>query len=659
MKITQLRIRNFRLLQDTTLNLKDSLSLLIGKNNSGKTSLIVILEKFFESQGFDWNDFPITQRDKILNINGTTPDADLCVQLMIQIQYGTSDDLSLLSELILDIDPNINTVQILLECQIDKISLVKTLSHIDDKEEKEKYIKRDLARHMSCGFYVFESEILLGYKSRESLVKKDMSILKSLINLQIIHAKRNVSSSEETRKGTRILSELTTKFFNASGDTSSAEFSKINKQMSDMDVSLNTTYKTVFEPFLKNARDFLRLDNLQVVSNLQSNELVSNLSQVVYGDDNFSLPEHLNGLGVMNILFLLLQIEMKKEKISKDGKFINLLIIEEPEAHTHPQMQYIFATQIRKIIAGIDKLQTIITTHSSHIVSQCDFKDIRYLQKDANQNIVIKNFYDELEKKYDDPAQFKFLVQYLTLQSSELFFADKIVFIEGITEKILLPYFIKNFDSAQVDIDYVPLSAQHISFLEVGANAKVFNHFLDFLDIKTLIITDLDSIKKTVAINPKASSGTSVTYPACPVVGSTSTSNQTIVHFYAAPNDETERAVWYQKLLNKQNSTTSEKIHVAYQETENGYHARSFEDAFIHANRDLIKTNADNLWGLKNKDALKDDFKTTYRLTEEILDKKSDFAASILFIGLSQDITKTVVWVTPLYIKEALSWLTK
>lgn len=659
MKISKLRIKNFRLLKDTILTLKDSLSLIVGKNNSGKTSLIVILEKFFNKKTFDLNDFPISKRKGIFEISEITDVEELSIQLVMQIQYDENDDLSILSELILDIDSSVNTVQILFEAQINKAKIISALQNFTEKEEREKHIKRDLASYIETNFYVMDANETLEVKNRSEIIEKDVAIIKSIINLQIIHAKRNVSSSEETKKDAKILSELTTKFFNSNTDTTGNAFLEVNKKMSEMDQNLNSVYEFVFEPFLKNAKDFLKLDDLRVTSNLQSKELVSNLSQVVYGEKDNSLPEHLNGLGVMNILFLLLQIEIKKEQISKDRKSINLLAIEEPEAHTHPQMQYVFATQIKKIISGIPNLQTIITTHSSHIVSQCDFKNLKYLQKTEDENITVKNFYDELEKSYQEKEQFQFLVQYLTLQSSELFFADKIIFIEGITEKILLPYFIGKFDSSQTSVDYIPLSAQHISFMEVGANAKVFGPFLEFLDIQTLIITDLDSVKKTVTANKTTKSGEKTTYPASEVVESTGTSNQTIHHFFSSPSEDSKLDEWYKSLLNEELKVSKSNIKVAYQIMENGYHARSFEDAFLHCNRQLITENIDKLWGLKNKNSISDISLSAYQLIDTILDKKSDFASSVLYTGWSGDSTNKVEWNTPLYIKEALLWLSK
>ena len=94
-------------------------------------------------------------------------------------------------------------------------------------------------------------------------------------------------------------------------------------------------------------------------------------------------------------------------------------------------------------------------------------------------------------------------------------------------------------------------------------------------------------------------------------------------------------------------------IKIAYQSKENEYHARSFEDAFISLNIKKIKNNIDDISGLKNIEELKSNT-DMYDLTNEIIDKKSDFSASLLFLALSKD----TQWETPQYIKEGLQWIT-
>ncbi|NMI05793.1 AAA family ATPase [Paenibacillus sp. SZ31] len=658
MNISKIHIKNFRLLKDTTLDMNRDMSILIGRNNSGKTSFLCLFEKFYSQIHFNYNDFSLSLRDEIKEIDSSTDFSELSIQMILEIEYNEEDDLEYISEFILDLEPDINTVKIVFECSINSTKLLRDLTNLSDND-REKFIIKNIDNYLDQNIYVFEDTDDLRSVNKHRLVKKEIRSIKNLINFQIIHAKRDVSSSEENRQSKKALSMLTTKFFNNRNKNLTDDFTKINELMIEMDGKLNLNYDTFFKSFLENSKEFLNIQNLQVVSNVQSKELLENSSQVVYGIDNNYLPEHLNGLGYMNILYLLLTIEIKKDNFITDQCDINLLFIEEPEAHTHPQMQYIFAKKIKDILSDIKNLQTVISTHSAHIVSQCDFKDIRYMLRKEHfnkyENIIIKNFYNELSEKYEDKQDFRFLEQYLTLQSAELFFANKIIFIEGTSEKMLFPYFMNQFDKGQISEDesYVPLNSQNISILEVGANAKSFHHFLDFLDIKTLIVTDIDTTEKNEVIDKNSKN--KIVYRACEVLKGQNTSNYTLKHFFEAPEDieSIEFEDWINKLKREKLTNNNINIKIVYQQSERGYQGRSFEDAFINCNLDTIKKNKTKLQGLKNKGEI-DGITNIYELTEEILEKKSNFASSLLYLALTE---KEVEWVIPAYIKGGLQWI--
>ncbi|OEK07342.1 ATP-dependent endonuclease [Flavivirga aquatica] len=671
MHINKVVIQNFRLLKNSTLELekekKKDLSLLIGRNNSGKTSFIVLFEKFLKnkSSNFSFDDFSLDLRKKLLDFNDETNEFDLSIKLIIEISYTKEDSLENISDLILDLDPSMNIVKVLFECIVDKKFLLEELTKI--KDGKEQFVKKNISSFLNVNTYVFSEDSDLQKENRNNLIKKDNKTIDRLINFQVIHARREVTSSESGQGAKKVLSNLTTTYFNRENKTLPDQLDVINSSIIDMDRTLNDNYSTYFNDFLNNAKEFLDLDDLKVISDLQSKEILSNHSRVVYGSDQDNLPEHLNGLGYMNILYLLLNLEIKKHYFLEHKKEINLLFIEEPEAHTHPQMQYIFIDKVKNVLSGIKNLQTFISTHSAHIVKNSNFEDIRYFKRDkTHKNIEIKNFYSDLKKKYhdDDPdkdkaekAHFKFLNQYLSIASSELFFAEKIIFIEGTTEKLLLPYFIDEYDKINKETpDYIKLSSQNISIIEVGANAKAFRHFLEFLDIKTLIITDIDTTKKT--IKPSEEDKEKISYPSSSVAEGSHTSNYTLKYYLKAPEyiNKEEFKIWFDKLKKDNLQDDSSIIKVSYQIDENGYHARSFEDAFIATNIDVIKENKEALEGLQKIEQL-DVLSNFYDLTEQILKPKgkSEFASSILWLALSED----VEWNIPLYIKQGLAWIAK
>ncbi|XHC12439.1 AAA family ATPase [Labrenzia sp. ac12] len=681
MHIEQIKIENFRLLQDCCIDLREKTTLLVGKNNTGKTSFAVLLEKFLERPDtFSFTDFPLGLREAIFKIDAETNVEELTIRLVLRIAYTETDDLGILSEFMLDLDPDRRHANILFECTIEKKKLLRVLPA--NETERKKFIENNLSgKFLDVKVYAFDDDGHEGEQAyylshRNQLEEKERTSLRALLNFQVIHARRNVASSEDAGRGAKPLSAISTKFFrkrdieadaddetevDASADKPEAgSIEKLRSTLAEIDTQLGKQYEEVFGSFLKNSRDFLDLGDLKVVSNIQSQSLIESSSQVIYGDTDNFLPEHYSGLGYLNILYLLLQIELCRDDFAKRGAPLNLLLIEEPEAHTHPQMQYVFADKIRGLVSTIPSLQALVTTHSSHIVSKSDFEDIRYLSRSsATGPVSIKNFHTDLSKEYDKlgadgKALFKFLKQYLTINSAELFFANKAIFIEGTTERILLPLFIEMHDKENEEAaETGGLSSQNISVLEVGANARAFAPFLEFIGVRTLIITDIDTTKA----EPNEKTG-KPTYKAHKVEGSTHTSNETLKHFFSAPaiDKVDEYKEWHKHLLNGKAAPNDGHIKLAYQMEENGYHARSFEDAFIAKNFEKIKNKKDELEGLKNVQDI-DNFGGSdyYALTERILSKKSDFAGSLLYAALVEGET----WETPQYIMDGLEWIHK
>ncbi|MDE6233242.1 MAG: ATP-binding protein, partial [Lachnospiraceae bacterium] len=351
MHIKEIAVRNFRILSNTKMDFGNELCLMIGRNNTGKTSLMVLFEKFFGQQGFDYNDFSVKQRSKILKIDEKTDEAELAIQLILNIQYEETDDLCNVSEFIVDLEPDRKDVNLLFECAIRKEELLEGIQNAG-KISKEKYVKKYLYQYLEKRLYTFDNLDDLKSENRYRLIKKNIKDIKKLIDFEIIHAKRSVSSSEE-KGGMKVLSRLTTTYFNNLNVAAPDKFEQINKLIENMDVSLDENYEIFFESFLKTAKEFLGMGELKVKSNLKASEIFSDASEVVYGDDAKQLPEYLNGLGHMNILYLLLNIEIKKNNFKSNKRDIKLLCIEEPEAHTHPQLQYIFARKVSEVVCGI------------------------------------------------------------------------------------------------------------------------------------------------------------------------------------------------------------------------------------------------------------------------------------------------------------------
>ena len=488
------------------------------------------------------------------------------------------------------------------------------------------------------------------------LVKEGIS-LKDIINFKYISARRDVTNKEKEST----LSKQTASLYKKVDDNTEKNNATdgFKDQLSETDEALSNIYKDIFDGVLQKVQKFGGIKgqdaNISIVSTLQHRGLLDGNTTVVYSHDDHQLPESYNGLGHMNLISMIFEIEIliqefKREKETKPAD-INLLFIEEPEAHTHPQMQYIFIKNIKKLLDegikrddGINRsLQYLITTHSSHIVADSDFDDIKYLKVESKNNVVAKNLSDLISKYAADRKEYQFLKQYLTISRAEIFFADKAILIEGDTERILIPTIMRKVDLEEVD-DFLPLLSQNISIIEVGAYSQIFEKFIEFLGIKSLILTDIDAIK----ITGKDKDNKDV-WGACPVNEGSKTSNSAINHFLG------KEIIWSElKVLSVDKRTISEgKICLCYQQEEGSYHARSFEDGFIHINRGFIDPKIGDFQGLKNREYFDDPENNAYVLADKCIKKKTHFALDILYHS-NDDFSN---WQIPAYIREGLLWL--
>lgn len=701
MKIFKIEVENYRLLKKFSIDIEDELSLVIGKNNTGKTSLLSVLDKFLnqsERNKLYFDDFNIDFKKELKDLieNESCSKKDdykaVGIKLKLFIQYTEACNLENISRVMMDLDPDNNFIVLGFEYMLsfDKyIELRRDWSEfnkaeIDKYNENSSYTSRCLydflfQKHTNY-FKIYRKSIEINKDTKVvnedkfiNLEKENISI-KDIINFKHISARREVANKEIDKT----LSIQTSKIYEKTemSQNQNHVIEKFKDRLSETDEQLSKIYGDLFKTIIEKVKHFGGIkpneSEIEIISNLQHQELLKGNTTVVYKHDNENkLPEHYNGLGYMNLICMIFEIEIliqefKREK-DKNPADINLLFIEEPEAHTHPQMQYIFIKNIKKLLKdGIKwegtakkELQYIISTHSSHIVADSDFDDIKYLKKESSNNVIAKNLKD-LKEVYDKKTtHYQFLTQYLTISRAEIFFADKSIFIEGDTERILIPTMMKKIDIEEAkshevnktNDEYLPLLSQNISIVEVGAYSQIFEEFIEFLGIKTLIITDIDTTTKT-KINDKE-----VQY-SCPVAEGNSFSNHSIAHYFGNPPLlDLKNKSFQDKLLNREGKNwvkqPNGKLCVVYQTEESNYNGRSFEDAFIHLNRGFIKTNRDRFKGLKCKDDFNDPNNDSYHLATNCISKKTHFALDILFNSNE----KLDNWQIPAYIKEGLLWL--
>ena len=674
MKIKKINIKNYRLLKDFSLELKSELSLIVGKNNCGKTSVLSVLDKIINKRSsLNWEDINLDHRKVIFeNIKkfSDTPDSELKsilgINLQIWIQYSELDSYQNIQGFMMDLNPKNNIIIIEFSYIIPnkKLREISSLAcdFIDDFSKFELFMKKNMSEFFEMQVYS------LGYNpSTQELTEEKSNLLEmkdvhKIIKVRGISASREVSNKENNHS----LSKTSNRFYklNNGEDIDSNANNLLQSAILKADETLTKAYsgddsnEGIFTQVFERVKKFGGNDSeaeLAIHSSLSEKDILSNNTTLYYKHEDSLLPETYNGLGYLNLYGIIFEIETVMADIKKDPAEINLVYIEEPESHTHPQLQYIFIKNIKDLLKEHDNelktrgatsgIQTLITTHSSHIVSDCNFDDLIYFKRD-NGTAVSKAF-NSLKKEYsDEQLGYKFVKQYLTLNSSELFFADKVICVEGDTERILIPTMMQKVDISNPinqASNTMPLLSQNISIIETGAHSQVFRKLFDFLGIKVLIITDIDPANKNG--NNRLTS--------CSAVEATSTTNASIKSFFDISGDEVFSIVAQKSFSEK--ITSDNRIRIAYQIPEDGntYQPASFEDAFISVNKQFIINKKDGFIkfeALKNFDDSEiEDF---YKFAREKVNKKSALASSLLYFEDEEN-----TWKVPKYILEGLLWL--
>lgn len=494
-------------------------------------------------------------------------------------------------------------------------------------------------------------------------------VMQRIITLQTISARRDVSNDQGKSNS---LSQLANRYYKAN-ITTGLERPLLYKELLDTDTELTKQYCDLFQPVIDEIKTMSynpKEAEISVISSLVDQDIFQKNTLIKYSHDRAMLPEDYNGLGYLNLFAMIFSITIKLDQMAKKNNAneeptpINILFIEEPEAHTHPQMQYVFITNIKEVLRRHSNeegccfdLQTIISTHSAHIVSQCDYDDIRYFYRESNTSVkskMLNSIYSEISEENGNTLSkdmcYRFIKQYLTINRAELFFAEKAIIIEGDTERILLPAMMKQLDeNSKGMVGYTPLLSQNISVIQVGAYAQVFSRVLAFLNIKTLIITDLDCYKKSKVEDRKCS------FDEC-----NSTTNSALKYFFNEHNPKeliklTENEIQFEFRESKWKAEADGKLRLAFQTTENNYTASSFEDAFFCINVAFVNENKDKFSGLKNRSKITVENKDYYSMALECVSSKPAFALDIL-LHSDENLSN---WMTPLYIKEGLKWLAK
>ena len=707
MILKKIKIMNYRQLQSVELDMQDSLTVLAGPNNSGKTTLISVLKGMFcdKKLGFSYSDIPISLSsmwldktvpvfqkimleydkekgvqkiiDEMTDNNKFSNDYTMDnFQAQIQVDYDPdNDNIQYFADYLMDLDdtkhsfyfiytyePSITAFEKGLNERYDRMAArVRDIANPGciEKETKFYFLKEELLR-IYCNAVIEKCYFCNSNYKNENLM--EVAAFKSLFNFQNIPAMRELDDNEsDSSKGIskRVIALL------KDNDT----WVEATKKLPDLlmaDIEDSGAKKEIKNSSIKSLDDTIRdisktsgghIGKLQLEMDVKEQdveELIRRITRAKYDVEGLLLNEESQGLGFSNLIYLHMRLEEFYKSIDKNK--VNVFFIEEPESHMHPQMQNVFVRFLKNYYID-KKLQGLITTHSNEIarvVGLDSLRVIRQTEKSKSELFDLSKFRTSIKEKkienLDDESEFlltNFFDWFFEIGYSELIFADKAILYEGDSERLYIRKLIKL-------PEFSTLNDSYIAYIQVGgAYAHNYLPMLRMLKMKTLIITDLDYDKEILSMDKVKAEDSKST-------------NATINHCYRLvyPNKEENYFPTIDFQVKEENILCDGRVYLAFQDEDST--ARTLEEAMLkkilgfnvfhmikRSEWKKIRKDKNLIFSIpNNKKGEKDSEYSIRKIVEATSNNKTDFMYSVI---LSENEEKML----PDYIKKGLLWLMK
>ena len=306
----------------------------------------------------------------------------------------------------------------------------------------------------------------------------------------------DILSEENIKKAKSIINknllEIEKNIFNQKIDLNIVEpnFDSILSSFKSNVISKWTYITENKEFFIENLRDekftefikiegedlYLDIEGLLLIDlNDEVKNKLQNIKQVYY---NISQ----NSLGYNNLIYIASVLgDMSQEN---EGVFSKLFLIEEPEAHLHPQLQKLLQLFFENKCKELTNCQIIYTSHSPSILSKVDLENVNIL---TEYNGIIKAI--TIQDTNLDVDDMEYMQKYLDVTKSQLLFSKGVIFVEGISEAIIISKIAEYLEKKLEDY-----------FVEVvNINGVSFKPFINLLSlnnkeslIRGVVITDDD-----------------------------------------------------------------------------------------------------------------------------------------------------------------------
>jgi putative ATP-dependent endonuclease of OLD family len=413
MHIASVRISNFRLFKEFSVALNPGLNLIVGENNGGKTSFI---------------------------------DA-------IRLCLGTnSKERSFLNES--DFHEGENSLSIQIKFSAVEKHAFRFVEHLSFEnytgEDGEERMRPALFIQLSAkktgterrGYPYIQTEIRSGVEGDGALIESEIrdflaaTYLKPLRDAQAELSTGRASRLSQILNSSKDIRQSATDILTIIAQANTALLAEDSSlQRSAIDIRDNYLHKLIFEAEKDNLGTFIDIAGVKEerIGDLNETEKRRYL-RAVLESLSLALSEdgHLHGLGYHNLLFMAAELLLLEQE---SGNEFPLLLVEEPEAHLHPQLQMKLLQFIESKVSADNSeagIQCVLSTHSPNLASKADPRAIISF----GQGKAWSMREDETEL---DPEDYVFVQKFLDVTKAGLFFARGLLLVEGDAENILLP----------------------------------------------------------------------------------------------------------------------------------------------------------------------------------------------------------------------------
>lgn len=498
MYLSSITAENFRGFDSTHIILNQGLNLLVGENDAGKTSLIDAVRLVLDTNSAEWvrikySDFRSGTSNLKISLKFCGLNARDSGAFAEYLTFEQYEDGSIQTVLYITLTASIN------ESRSNSSQGIRTEIRAGSDDEGP-HLDRDTRLYLSTTYLKplrdAENELSAGRMSRLS---------------QLLGSKSSIGGNEQDIE--RLISLIVQANQSIKDDTSISTV-----QGSVKNLLKQITFKdTSFEPVI----DMLGSMNVEDMSAAQKNSAFKAIvERLTLGLNDTGLS---HGLGYSNLLFMAAELML----LNQVGEGFPLLLIEEPEAHLHPQLQMKFIQYLVEEQAG---LQCILSTHSPNLASKVPLENIILMNK--GQSYPLKRGATLLSE--DD---YPFLEKFLDVSKANMFFAKAVLLVEGDGENILLPTIAKLLGR--------PLEDYGVSIVNVGnlaykRYAKIYRKKEvggQSFPMKVACVTDLDIWPDKAEKKPESDIGFKVKKEPNPAAGKRGNLNRWVSYYDDKPDD--------------------------------------------------------------------------------------------------------------------------